>query len=171
MIIWQNTNYFQTIWVSCIDGCRWIFIPLSSPGITFSFFWKNQEVESRFAVSSGGKVISNGFSVYTNPIGGYVEFYTRGNNHRWKANIKVPGIADEFAFASVLLVTVFPISTHEECILVSEIYMFLASTVNCYVIAFMVWLTETRRSRRQLIWQVEDTFLKSFAVSQNIQLL
>ncbi|XP_029018515.1 adhesion G-protein coupled receptor D1 isoform X2 [Betta splendens] len=60
-------------------------------GITFSFFWKNHEVESRFAVASGGKVISNGFSVYTNPLGGYVEFYTRGNNHRWKANIPVPG--------------------------------------------------------------------------------
>lgn len=62
-----------------------------SLGITFSFFWKNQELESRFAVASGGKVISNGFSVYTNPFGGYVEFYTRGNNHRWKANIRVPG--------------------------------------------------------------------------------
>ncbi|XP_029367420.1 adhesion G-protein coupled receptor D1 isoform X2 [Echeneis naucrates] len=60
-------------------------------GITFSFFWKNYEAESRFAVASGGKVISNGFSVYTNPFGGYVEFYTRGNNHRWKANISVPG--------------------------------------------------------------------------------
>uniref|UniRef100_A0A8P4GE81 Adhesion G protein-coupled receptor D1 n=1 Tax=Dicentrarchus labrax TaxID=13489 RepID=A0A8P4GE81_DICLA len=61
-------------------------------GITFSFFWKNHEPESRFAVASGGKVISNGFSVYSNPYGGYVEFYTRGNNHRWKANIVVPGI-------------------------------------------------------------------------------
>ncbi|CAL1616271.1 unnamed protein product [Knipowitschia caucasica] len=61
-------------------------------GITFSFFWKNQELQgSRFAVASGGKVISNGFSVYTNPFRGYVEFYTRGNNHRWKADIKVPG--------------------------------------------------------------------------------
>lgn len=71
-------------------------LPLPSPlptssGITFSFFWKNHETESRFAVASGGKVISNGFSVYTNPFRGYVEFYTRGNNHRWKANIKVPG--------------------------------------------------------------------------------
>ncbi|XP_076010107.1 adhesion G-protein coupled receptor D1 isoform X2 [Genypterus blacodes] len=60
-------------------------------GITFSFFWKNHEEQSRFAVASGGKVISNGFSVYVNSYGGYVEFYTRGNNHRWKANIKIPG--------------------------------------------------------------------------------
>ncbi|KAM7416304.1 hypothetical protein PAMA_018393 [Pampus argenteus] len=60
-------------------------------GITFSFFWKNHEEESRFAVVSGGKVVSNGFSVYINNYGSYVEFYTRGNNHRWKANIKVPG--------------------------------------------------------------------------------
>ncbi|KAJ8379916.1 hypothetical protein SKAU_G00006940 [Synaphobranchus kaupii] len=60
-------------------------------GITFSFFWKNQELESRFAVSSGGKVISNGFSVYTNAHGGYVEFYTRGDSKRWRAKIKIPG--------------------------------------------------------------------------------
>uniref|UniRef100_A0A8C3G5Z0 Adhesion G protein-coupled receptor D1 n=1 Tax=Cyclopterus lumpus TaxID=8103 RepID=A0A8C3G5Z0_CYCLU len=72
---------------SCISDPTWC----GPEGITFSFFWKNHEAESRFAVASGGKVISNGFSVYTNPIGGYVEFYTRGNNHRWKANIKVPG--------------------------------------------------------------------------------
>ncbi|XP_028435128.1 adhesion G-protein coupled receptor D1 isoform X1 [Perca flavescens] len=72
---------------SCISDPTWC----GPEGITFSFFWKNHESESRFAVASGGKVISNGFSVYTNNYGGYVEFYTRGNNHRWKANIKVPG--------------------------------------------------------------------------------
>ncbi|XP_041856068.1 adhesion G-protein coupled receptor D1 isoform X2 [Melanotaenia boesemani] len=60
-------------------------------GITISFFWKNHEAVSRSAVASGGKVISNGFSVFTNPFKGYVEFYTRGNNHRWKTDIKVPG--------------------------------------------------------------------------------
>ncbi|KAJ7994144.1 hypothetical protein DPEC_G00262860 [Dallia pectoralis] len=60
-------------------------------GITFSFFWKNQEAQSRFAIASGGKVISNGFSVYTNAYAGYVEFYTRGNSKRWKANISIPG--------------------------------------------------------------------------------
>ncbi|KAF1388699.1 hypothetical protein PFLUV_G00065340 [Perca fluviatilis] len=72
---------------SCISDPTWC----GPEGITFSFFWKNHEAESRFAVASGGKVISNGFSVYTNNYGGYVEFYTRGNNHRWKANIRVPG--------------------------------------------------------------------------------
>ncbi|XP_033947649.1 adhesion G-protein coupled receptor D1 isoform X1 [Pseudochaenichthys georgianus] len=72
---------------SCISDPSWC----GPEGITFSFFWKNHESESRFAVASGGKVISNGFSVYTNNFGGYVEFYTRVNNHRWKANIKVPG--------------------------------------------------------------------------------
>uniref|UniRef100_A0A4W5N7P1 Adhesion G protein-coupled receptor D1 n=1 Tax=Hucho hucho TaxID=62062 RepID=A0A4W5N7P1_9TELE len=60
-------------------------------GITFSFFWKNQESESRFAIASGGKVISNGFSVYANAYAGYVEFYTRGNSRRWRANINIPG--------------------------------------------------------------------------------
>ncbi|KAJ8285836.1 hypothetical protein GJAV_G00031470 [Gymnothorax javanicus] len=62
-----------------------------SEGITFSFFWKNQEAGSRFAISSGGKVISNGFSVYTNANGGYVEFYTRGDSKRWRAKIEIPG--------------------------------------------------------------------------------
>ncbi|KAG9270503.1 adhesion G-protein coupled receptor D1 [Astyanax mexicanus] len=60
-------------------------------GVTFSFFWKNQETQSRFAFASGGKIISNGFSVFTNPMGGYVEIYTRGNSRRWKAKIKPPG--------------------------------------------------------------------------------
>ncbi|MBN3296600.1 AGRD1 protein, partial [Amia calva] len=59
-------------------------------GVTFSFFWKNEGTQSR-AVVSGGKVISNGFSVYPNAQGGYVEFYTRGNSHRWKVNISLPG--------------------------------------------------------------------------------
>ncbi|KAL3062992.1 hypothetical protein OYC64_002725 [Pagothenia borchgrevinki] len=72
---------------SCISDPSWC----GPEGITFSFFWKNYESESRFAVASGGKVISNGFSVYINHFGGYVEFYTRANSHRWKANIKVPG--------------------------------------------------------------------------------
>uniref|UniRef100_A0A8C1Z5C5 Adhesion G protein-coupled receptor D1 n=1 Tax=Cyprinus carpio TaxID=7962 RepID=A0A8C1Z5C5_CYPCA len=60
-------------------------------GITFSFFWKNNEIDSRFAIASGGKVISSGFSVYSNPYGGYVEFYTRGDSKTWKAHIKLPG--------------------------------------------------------------------------------
>ncbi|XP_067269527.1 adhesion G-protein coupled receptor D1 isoform X3 [Pseudorasbora parva] len=60
-------------------------------GITFSFFWKNTEIDSRFAISSGGKIVSSGFSVYSNPHGGYVEFYTRGDSKTWKAHIKLPG--------------------------------------------------------------------------------
>ncbi|XP_048856235.1 adhesion G-protein coupled receptor D1 isoform X3 [Brienomyrus brachyistius] len=59
-------------------------------GITFSFFWKNQEAQSRFAITYG-KFISNGFSVYAKAFGGYVEFYIRGNFRHWKANIKLPG--------------------------------------------------------------------------------
>lgn len=81
-------------------------------GITFSFFWKNQEEQSRFAVASGGKVISNGFSVYVNSYGGHVEFYTRGNNHRWKANIKIPGTVSTFALVlhGRLVVVNFPLA-------------------------------------------------------------
>lgn len=95
--LWKNTSHSQT---TAAFLCWLIFH--HSPGITFSFFWKNHEAESRFAVASGGKVISNGFSVYTNPFIGYVEFYTRGNNHRWKVNIKVPGIASSFSYISPL---------------------------------------------------------------------
>ncbi|XP_043102551.1 adhesion G-protein coupled receptor D1 isoform X2 [Puntigrus tetrazona] len=60
-------------------------------GITFSFFWKNNEIDSRFAIASGGKIKSSGFSVYSNPHGGKVEFYTRGDSKTWKAHIKLPG--------------------------------------------------------------------------------
>lgn len=99
--IWHNhTNHLKTI-SSLLYWWLWLIFHYSL-GITFSFFWKNYEAESRFAVASGGKVISNGFSVFTNPYGGYVEFYTRGNNHRWKADIRVPGIVNEFAFVTVL---------------------------------------------------------------------
>uniref|UniRef100_A0AAY4B064 Adhesion G protein-coupled receptor D1 n=1 Tax=Denticeps clupeoides TaxID=299321 RepID=A0AAY4B064_9TELE len=70
---------------SCISD------PTLCESVTFSFFWKNHEAHSRFSMASGGKVISNGFSVFTNPHGGYVEFYTRANSKRWKANIQLPG--------------------------------------------------------------------------------
>lgn len=93
------------------------------PGITFSFFWKNYEDESRFAVASGGKVISNGFSVYTNPFGGYVEFYTRGNNHRWKANIKVPG---NFVRHNSALTNIY---IKIECILVMNLNVFWCKVI------------------------------------------
>ncbi|MGH0114686.1 UNVERIFIED_CONTAM: hypothetical protein FKN15_034003 [Acipenser sinensis] len=60
-------------------------------GVTFSFFWKNLESLSRFAMASGGKVISNGFSVYSNGFADYVEFYTRGDSRTWRAKITPPG--------------------------------------------------------------------------------
>lgn len=92
-------------WTSYRLACKtvqflyWRLLGFHHPlGITFSFFWKNHESASRFAVASGGKVISNGFSVYTNPLGGYVEFYTRSNKHRWRANIDVPGTPNTFPF-------------------------------------------------------------------------
>ncbi|XP_058889109.1 adhesion G-protein coupled receptor D1-like isoform X1 [Acipenser ruthenus] len=60
-------------------------------GVTFSFFWKNLESLSRFAMASGGKVISNGFSIYSNGFADYVEFYTRGDSRTWRAKITPPG--------------------------------------------------------------------------------
>lgn len=105
---WLSSNPFSLTWKK---------MPLII-GITFSFFWKNYEDKSRFAVASGGKVISNGFSVYTNPFGGYVEFYTRGNNHRWKANIQVPGnfVCHNFELTSMYIKI--------KCILVMNLKVF-----------------------------------------------
>lgn len=40
--------------------------------------------------------MSSGFSVYSNPHGGYVEFYTRGDSRTWKTNIDLPGTCLEF---------------------------------------------------------------------------
>lgn len=94
-----------------------------SVGITFSFFWKNHEEESRFAVASGGKVVSNGFSVFTNPFVGYVEFYTRGNNHRWRANIQLPGTVNESAFVFTL---VKALCSYEFCSIYSSAFCFQA---------------------------------------------
>lgn len=92
-----ESTIMQTFICKSAQSLFYFFISFYlSPGITFSFFWKNLEAASRFAVASGGKVISNGFSVFTNPLVGHVEIYTRGNNHRWKAKIPVPGIMNEF---------------------------------------------------------------------------
>ncbi|KAM4745441.1 adhesion G-protein coupled receptor D1 isoform 2-T2 [Anableps anableps] len=60
-------------------------------GMTFSFFWKNQKADSNFAVASGAKVISNGFTVFTDSHKGFVELYTRGDKHRWKVEIPISG--------------------------------------------------------------------------------
>ncbi|XP_072374057.1 adhesion G-protein coupled receptor D1 isoform X2 [Scyliorhinus torazame] len=63
----------------------------SEAGVTFSFFWKNLERQSRTAMASGGKVLSNGFSIYANVNGGYIEFYTQKTSRKWKAMISPPG--------------------------------------------------------------------------------
>ncbi len=82
-----------------------------------------------------------------------MEFYTRGNNHRWKANIRVPGT----------------------CIikcsgLGNVIYLFLFLTVNCWLCDYIpCCLTETRCSCRELVLRVKDTSPNCFAVSQSIQ--
>uniref|UniRef100_H3BHH9 Adhesion G protein-coupled receptor D1 n=1 Tax=Latimeria chalumnae TaxID=7897 RepID=H3BHH9_LATCH len=59
-------------------------------GVTFSFFWKIQEGQSRPTMASGGSVISSVFCVYSKVSDSYVEFYTHGNSHSWKAKIKPP---------------------------------------------------------------------------------
>ncbi|KAM9475036.1 adhesion G-protein coupled receptor D1 isoform 1-T1 [Clarias gariepinus] len=78
--------HFGTFKNSCISDPS-----LCGPqGITFSFFWKNQKSHSNFTIMKG-KIVSNGFSVYTDSRGGYVEFFTKENTRRWKAKINLPG--------------------------------------------------------------------------------
>nr|XP_033812688.1 adhesion G-protein coupled receptor D1 isoform X3 [Geotrypetes seraphini] len=72
-------------------------------GVTFSFFWKNQEQQrqhqqyqqhqqqAEYAPASGERVMSTGFSVYSDELKGHVEVYTPGNSMIWKANINPPG--------------------------------------------------------------------------------
>ncbi|XP_030075367.1 adhesion G-protein coupled receptor D1 isoform X2 [Microcaecilia unicolor] len=66
-------------------------------GVTFSFFWKNQEQQhkqqqqqAKHAPASGERVMSTGFSVYSDEQKGHVEVYTPGNSMIWKANISPP---------------------------------------------------------------------------------
>lgn len=66
--------------------------------MTFSFFWKKQKGDSDFAVASGGKVISNGFSVFTDSHKGFVELYTRDDKHRWKVEIPTSGTVKQKLF-------------------------------------------------------------------------
>ncbi|XP_059510868.1 adhesion G-protein coupled receptor D1 isoform X2 [Stegostoma tigrinum] len=63
----------------------------SDAGVTFSFFWKNLEKWSGSTITSAGKVLSSGFSIYASVDGGYIEFYTRNTLRRWKAMINPPG--------------------------------------------------------------------------------
>nr|XP_015221485.1 PREDICTED: adhesion G-protein coupled receptor D1 isoform X2 [Lepisosteus oculatus] len=80
--------HFGTYKNSCISDPA-----LCGPeGVTFSFFWKTHETQSRVASSSGGKVISSGFLVCVNAHMGYVEFYTPENSRRWRADISLPGL-------------------------------------------------------------------------------
>ncbi|NXA37432.1 AGRD1 protein, partial [Eudromia elegans] len=61
-------------------------------GVTFSFFWKTQDQQTRFPSASGGQVISSGFKICSNEGEGSVEFYTRGNAMmKWKASFSPPG--------------------------------------------------------------------------------
>lgn len=131
-----------------------------STGITLSFFWKNQEADSRFAVSSGGKVFSNGFSVYINPLVGFVEFYTRGNNHRWKVSIKVPGTVNLISvLQNVPSLTVQSTTRLEEC-------TFLLFFNLCHL-----FYGQANKHQLQFIWQEKHVFQEYSAALQNLHLL
>ncbi|NWI38550.1 AGRD1 protein, partial [Picathartes gymnocephalus] len=61
-------------------------------GVTFSFFWKTQDQQTKLLPASGGRVISSGFKICSNEGEGSVEFYTRGSAMmKWKASFSPPG--------------------------------------------------------------------------------
>ncbi|XP_072906380.1 adhesion G-protein coupled receptor D1 [Hemitrygon akajei] len=60
-------------------------------GVSFSFFWKNLDKQSGASMPSGGKLMSNRFSVYASVNNGFIEFYTRKTSRSWKASISPPG--------------------------------------------------------------------------------
>lgn len=68
-------------------------------GVTFSFFWKTQDQQTKFPPASGGQVISSGFKICSSEGEGSVEFYTRGNAMmKWKASFSPPGKFTFFFF-------------------------------------------------------------------------
>ncbi|XP_072096887.1 adhesion G-protein coupled receptor D1 isoform X2 [Mobula birostris] len=60
-------------------------------GVSFSFFWKNLDKQSGVSMPSGGKLMSNRFSVYASDNNGFIEFYTHKTSRSWKASISPPG--------------------------------------------------------------------------------
>lgn len=94
--------------------CLRLVISLWTSGVTFSFFWKiqdlspkkqlkpinqsnNQEsfqddsLKSQQTRAFGKKVTSHGFQIYSDEREGYVEVYTHEDSKVWKARIKAPG--------------------------------------------------------------------------------
>ncbi|XP_069792274.1 adhesion G-protein coupled receptor D1-like [Narcine bancroftii] len=59
----------------------------SEAGVTFSFFWKNRDKQSTVSMASGGKLLSNRFSIYASVNKGFVEFHAHKTLHSWKATI------------------------------------------------------------------------------------
>ncbi|XP_046301935.1 adhesion G-protein coupled receptor D1 isoform X1 [Marmota monax] len=80
--------YYGRLRTSCISSPA----QCGPEGVTFSFFWKTQEEQSRPIPSAyGGQVISNGFKVCSTGGKGSVELYTRENSMTWEATFSPPG--------------------------------------------------------------------------------
>lgn len=95
--------------------CLRLVISLWTSGVTFSFFWKIQDLspkkqlkpinqsnnqesfqddspKSQQTQAFGKKVTSHGFQIYSDEREGFVEVYTHEDSKVWKARIKPPGI-------------------------------------------------------------------------------
>ncbi|XP_063000143.1 adhesion G-protein coupled receptor D1 isoform X2 [Elgaria multicarinata webbii] len=60
-------------------------------GVTFSFFWKTQEEQTKSPPAYGDQVLSNGFKVYFSESKGSVELFNRQIFKKWEANFIPPG--------------------------------------------------------------------------------
>ncbi|XP_053136073.1 adhesion G-protein coupled receptor D1 isoform X2 [Hemicordylus capensis] len=60
-------------------------------GVTFSFFWKTQEQQTKPLPAHGDQVLSSGFKVYFSESKGSVELFNRQISKKWEANFIPPG--------------------------------------------------------------------------------
>ncbi|KAJ7309720.1 hypothetical protein JRQ81_007782 [Phrynocephalus forsythii] len=61
-------------------------------GVTFSFFWKSQEQQTKPPPAYGDQVLSSGFKVYFSKSKGAVELFNRQISKKWEASFIPPGL-------------------------------------------------------------------------------
>ncbi|XP_072839276.2 adhesion G-protein coupled receptor D1 isoform X1 [Pogona vitticeps] len=61
-------------------------------GVTFSFFWKTQEQQTKPPPAYGDQVLSSGFKVYFSKSKGSVELFNRQISKKWEASFIPPGL-------------------------------------------------------------------------------
>nr|XP_034953730.1 adhesion G-protein coupled receptor D1 isoform X2 [Zootoca vivipara] len=60
-------------------------------GVTFSFFWKTQEQQTKPPPAYGDQVLSSGFKVYFSESKGSIELFNHQTSKKWEADFIPPG--------------------------------------------------------------------------------